>query len=62
MKSIKKFFKQLFCRHNWYYSDYIEKIDEKTNTRYSMRKYVCQKCRKVIWVDGRYDSFMDGGK
>lgn len=54
-KNIKKYFKELLCRHKYCNTDYIEKLDEYTNTRYSMRKYVCNKCGKVVWVDGRYD-------
>ena len=49
-------FKRPFCRHdykqiNWYISY------DKDHTRFSMRRYQCQKCGKKILVDGRNDKY-----
>lgn len=48
--------KQIFCKHEYKKIGYIQKIDN--NIRYSMRHYICNKCGKMIWVDGRYDKIV----
>jgi len=52
---MKNFLKKIFCKHN------MEKIDwryvETDTLVYSKRLYKCNKCGKLIWVDGRYDPY-----
>ena len=45
--------KQIFCKHDYKKIGYIQEIEN--NVRYSVRHYMCNKCGKTIWVDGRYD-------
>ena len=45
--------KKLFCKHNYIKIGFRE--DETHSIRYSIRHYKCSKCKKEIWVDGRYD-------
>ena len=71
---MKRFFKQLFCRHKYermgwveksddgkevYFREFREEYDEKRNERYAMRHYMCLKCGKKIWVDGRCDLYSE---
>ena len=50
---MKQFFKRLFCKHDYIKIDWYQTFDN--NIRYSRRQYMCKKCGKKIWVDGRYD-------
>ena len=59
MKRITQFLTRLFCRHEWVKIGFREELDEIHNMRYSVRRYKCQKCGKVVDQDGRYD--MIGG-
>ena len=52
---MKNFFKRLFCCHNYCKADYEECFDRLTHTRYSKRLYICSKCGKSYWIDGRVD-------
>ena len=52
-----KILKQMFCKHDWGKLGFYQTEDE--YTRYPMRHYECCKCKKDIWVDGRYDK-IDG--
>jgi len=52
---MKHIFKRLFCKHDYYKADWEQCYDEFRNMRYSRRLYICIKCGKSIWVDGRYD-------
>ena len=53
---MKKFFKNLFCKHDYYQTGWDEAMDYKYNMRYSIRYYTCKKCGKQIEIDGRYDT------
>lgn len=48
-----KFFKQLFCKHNYKKVGFRQEVER--GIRYSVRNYKCNKCGKSIWVDGRDD-------
>ena len=48
-----KWLRQLFCRHRYEKRGFREVESE--NLRYSERLYICEKCGKEIWVDGRRD-------
>ena len=40
--------------------DYVQvgfKQAEDAHERYSIRKYECQSCKKVKWIDGRLDDY-----
>lgn len=50
---MKEFIKRLFCKHDYIKIDWYQTFDN--NVRYSRRQYMCKKCGKKIWVDGRYD-------
>lgn len=69
---MKKFLKQLFCKHRYerlgwtersddgkeiYFRSFREEYDEQRNERYAVRQYQCLKCGKKIWVDGRCDPY-----
>ena len=49
-----KWLKQLFCWHKYEKDGFIEEYEN--GIRYSIRRYKCSKCGKVILVDGRYDT------
>ena len=59
--TIKKWFKQLFCLHDYDRVEYCPKFDTSTGFWYSLRRYRCSKCGKEIWVDGRNDPYARGG-
>ena len=46
---------KLCCPHMYLMTGYRE--EQEAGIRYSMRRYECQKCGKVIWVDGRHDKY-----
>lgn len=52
---ITKFFKQLFCKHDYEQTSWYDEYDKNYNLRYSVRMYRCVKCGKQIQVDGRFD-------
>lgn len=56
MSKIDKFFRQVFCKHDYEKIGFRQEIDELHNIRYALRNYRCNKCGKSIWVDGRYDT------
>ena len=65
---MKKFLKQLFCKHKYeksddgkeiYWRSFCEEYDEQRNERYAVREYMCLKCGKKIWVDGRCDPYSE---
>ena len=48
------FFRRLTCKHDYVKDGWYE--DSNGYIRYAMRQYHCEKCGKVIVVDGRYDT------
>ena len=54
---IIKFFRIIFCKHNYQKIAWCEEYDKHRNERYAARLYKCNKCGKEIWVDGRYDPY-----
>ena len=51
-------FKQIFCKHDYKKIGFAQEIVN--NIRFSTRFYKCNKCNKMIWVDGRYDHIGGG--
>lgn len=54
---MKDFLRRLFCKHNYKKIAWCEEYDSCRNERYSVRQYLCVKCGKKIWVDGRCDPY-----
>lgn len=52
---IRRFFRQLFCRHEWRKIAVFQQEDPVRNERYGLRRYECQKCGKISHQDGRQD-------
>ena len=51
---LRQFLKRLFCRHEFEPTgSFYEEME--AGVRYSVRHYICQKCGKEIWIDGRID-------
>lgn len=48
-----KWLKRMFCKHDYEKIAFRQEI--KGGERYSVRRYICTKCGKEIWVDGRFD-------
>lgn len=55
MSKLLEHIRNLFCWHYFQYHGFKVADDEYRNIRYSKRKYICKKCGKEIWVDGRAD-------
>lgn len=56
-KTIKDFFKKLFCKHNYERISWWTDYDSNQNVVCSMRTYECTRCGKKISVDGRRDPY-----
>ena len=54
---MKKFFKQLFCKHKYEKYLWYEEFDKERNERYSTHLYKCNKCGKEVLVDARYEHY-----
>jgi len=52
---IKEFLKRLFCKHDYDKAAWEEFYDSRIDMYYSRRLYVCNKCGKSYWIDGRID-------
>lgn len=50
-----KWFQKLFCKHDYAKTGFYEQ--QEYGIRYPIRIYKCQKCGKVIHVDGRKDKY-----
>lgn len=53
---IARFFRQLFCRHDWKKVAVFQEDDPVRNERYGIRRYECRKCGKISHQDGRRDA------
>lgn len=53
MNKIRQYFKRLFCKHEYCKVGFVEV--EENNIRFPLRHYICQKCNREIWIDGRKD-------
>lgn len=54
---VKKWFKDVFYLlfHDHKYEKVGFKVVEGRYSRWSVRQYECQICKKTVWVDGRFD-------
>lgn len=57
MKKVKKYLKELFCRHNYDWKNYIVAIDRYVYEEHPKRRYECTKCGKVIWIEAAKDPY-----
>ena len=50
-----KLLKRLFCKHDYNKAAWEECFDSLRDIRYSRRLYICSKCGKSYWIDGKFE-------
>jgi len=55
IRAITRIIASIRCRHRFIKISFIQTEDR--FERYSMREYRCAHCKKIKWVDGRYDPY-----
>ena len=47
--------RRLLCKHSYSYICGAEKTED--NDTFFIRLYICEHCRKRLWIDSRHDMF-----